>query len=325
LNTIINFCKNNNFNYKLLPNGILIEKKFILLNKDYNSFNSNLPVYSINYNEHKRWLSIISKELQLNLAKKILHLIRNFKPYYEYSDFELYKSWNGIKNDSILGGYKIIKHFHTSLQHSNYYKKMSPFNFFNNKKNILKVIINRLIYCPKRLNSNYLLEGANISKLNPRVSIFSPSLAKQILCTYASNANIVLDPFSGFSGRMLGSLACNKEYIGSDIRLDAINESKQILKCLNLTANLQVKDFKEAKDIKANVLLTCPPYGDKENWLGVNDYFNEDYYIDYIINNFKCDKYIFVVKDTKYTKNIVASLKNGSWIKSLKDEKILIF
>ena len=325
MNTIINFCKNNNFNYKLLPNGILIEKKFILLNKEHNIFNSNLPIYRINYNEHKRWLSIISKELQLNLAKKILHLIKDFKPYYQYSNSELYKSWSGIKNNSVLGGYKIIKHFHPSLQHSNYYKKSSPFNFFNNKKNILKVIINRLIYCPKRLNNNYLLEGANISKLNPRVSIFSPSLAKQIISTYTNDANIILDPFSGFSGRMLGTLACNKQYIGSDIRLDAINESKQILNFLNLTANLQVKDFKEMKDIKADILLTCPPYGTKENWHGVHNYFEEDYYIDYIINNFKCNKYIFIVKNTKYIKNIVASLKNGSWTKSLNNEKILIF
>lgn len=326
MSAVLQFCKNNNFSYKLLPHGgVLVEKKFVLLSKEHGNFSSNLPVYKVDYSVHKKWLSIFSKELQLGLGKKVLRLVKSFVPRYEYSDTQLRKSWNAVNSDSSRGGYKLVKHFHHSLLSCNYYKKPSPLQFFSNKKNVLKVVLNRLVYSPSRLSSNYLLDGANTSKLNPRVSIFSPSLAKQLLLTYAREASTVLDPFSGFSGRLLGTLATGKSYVGSDVRRDTVEESQRLLSYLGYTADLTVCDYRNRSNVSADVLLSCPPYGNKEHYTGVPTCDNEDTYVQYVLNNYNCSRYLFVVKNTKYSNNVVCTLRNGSWVSSKSNEVVLLF
>lgn len=324
MKTLLYFLKSNNINYTLLSSGVLVEKKFILTNKENKNFSSNLKVHYVDFKNTKEYVSVVSKELNLKLGLKLLKATKKFVPQYSYSDSELLSSWNSIKSNSTWGGNKLIKHFHSSLLTSNYKGAPSPKDFFSNKKNVYKVALNRLVYS-KKLTNNNILDGASISKLNPRVSVFSPSLAKSLLLRYASEYNSVLDPFSGFSGRALGAVACGKTYAGSDVRHDVVRETNELHSYLGLPCNVTVCDYRQRSNTTADVLFTCPPYSNKEQWVGVSEYHTEDDYVEYVLRNYNCKRYLFVVQSTKYSNNVVCSFKNGSWVKSNKSEHLLLF
>ena len=323
------FLINRRQKFKELQNGdiFLIDHKVILTYNTDTIYNFKSIVLRKNKRDYS-WLKIVSEIIGFPYDQLFLSLKKQYteQDFFNYSNTQLLSSWNKLKNTkSLTGGYNLINHYHTSLLKCNKISKKSPLESINDDKDFLYVFNNRVIYDKKDIDHKILFKGLSVSGRSPRVSVFAPSLAKHILSTYASDAQTVLDPFSGFSGRMLGTLASGREYIGSDLRGDVISESRAILDFLNLSADLTVSDFRDKSDVRADVLFTCPPYGSKEFWPGVTDYYTEDYYIDWILKNFQCKKYIFVVKNTNYTKNIVTTIRNGSWIKSLHHEKILIF
>ncbi len=323
------FLKNRKEPFKELNNEdiFLINHKIILTYNNDTIYNFKKIILNKNKRDYS-WIKTISNIINYSYQSLFDSFNKKYseKDFFNFSIASLKKSQYKLFNsNSLTGGYSLINHFHKSLLLCSRGTKKSPLESINNSKDFFYTFNNRVIYDKKEISNDVLINGLTISQRAPRVSIFSPSLAKHILKTYASDANTVLDPFSGFSGRMLGTLALNKIYIGSDLRSNVIDESKEILKFLNLNCDLTVSDFKDRSNIEADVLFTCPPYSTKEFWPGVNKYYTEDYYIDYILKNFKCKKYIFVVKDTKYINNIVTTFRNGSWIKSKSNEKLLIF
>ena len=60
-------------------------------------------------------------------------------------------------------------------------------------------------------------------------------------------------------------------------------------------------------------LLTCPPYGDIEDWGNLNQVvYDCDKWVDVCVNNFVCKRYVFVVDDKldKYLPFIVSVIGN---------------
>jgi hypothetical protein len=326
LKKVIEFLKNRKVRYHI-PRGdnnvVVVNGRFLLVPINYVG-SSNLEIIRIDFSNDK-WISIISKICNLNISRdmiKIYHQVKN--NWYYFNEYELNRSWDAINKNIQNYSFKIIKHFHKSLIDSKRKKSLSPRIFLKSRKNIFFLIKNRFIYS-KKVTPESIFNALSISSVSPIVSIFSPLLTKKIINSYYPSCNEVIDPFSGFSGRMLGTLSLGKEYYGGDIRQDVINESKEILNFIKLNAHLECSDFKDFSIRKGDLLLTCPPYGETELWEGVNDYYDEDYYIDWILSNFKCQKYIFIVKNTKYKNKIVDTIKNGSWYKSKDNEKILLF
>ena len=324
---IIEFLQNRDIKHRFIKNDknlIVINNKFLLVPLNYNR-SSNLEIIKTDLSNDK-WISTISKICDLKISKDMIRVYHHVKKigWYDYDKETLLDSWNGINQNIHNRSFKIIKHFHKSLMFSKKNKSLSPIEFIRDRKNLFFLIKNRFIYS-KVINADNVFNALTISGRSPIVSIFSPLLTKKIINDYFSDCKTIIDPFSGFSGRMLGSLSLNKEYFGGDIRNDVINESKDILNFLNLRAHLECNDFKDFSIKDGDLLLTCPPYGHTELWEGVNEYFEEDYYMDWILKNYNCKKYIFVVKNTKYKSNIATEIKNGSWYKSKNHEKVLLF
>lgn len=255
-------------------------------------------------------------------------------PYPKEEDKKMKKAYrelikyDKIPNKGALLGNSIIYNFHKSIWKCRKLGKKSPLEAWNNKKMLEKCIKNRIIYKGiEGLSSMQILRGFTISQSAPRVSIFMPPMAKYLLSKYAPQSKTAVDPFSGFSGRMLGAASLGMSYTGYDIREETIEESKKIVEYLALpNINLYKNSIEESKDENEyDVLITCPPYGNIEIWENNQNCKEEDYYIDLCLNKFKCKKFIFIVKNTnKYKNKVVEVLKSSSHV-SKGEELVLLF
>ena len=168
------------------------------------------------------------------------------------------------------------------------------------------------------------------------VTYFKPDLAKYLIKKYLNEFDTIFDPFSGYSGRMIGTLACCKSYIGRDLCESSVKESKEIYEFLkpvidsdllcNVTCDLDIADCCTNTG-KYQCLLTCSPYGNIENWPGVESVNRGcDGWIDICLKNYDCEKYLFVTDDliTKYVPYIKETLTNRSHFGSNKEFVIII-
>ena len=280
-----------------------------------NCFSEILRVFDIDY---EKWI----QEIVNNLPKEF--------PYYEYSDDRMRKdyeklcTYKDIKKNSRLGD-SIVSNFHRSIYDAHIGTKPSPKEAWNNRELLEKCVRNRFIYS-SNLSSHSILQGFNVCKIAPKVSVFSAPLARRLIQTYLNEYTEVFDPFSGFSGRMLGTCSLGKSYIGQDINEDHIRESKQIAEFLELkSVSLKIQDPLASKG-GYDCLFTCPPYGLKEDWGNLNqNNLTCDEWIDECLKRFKCKTYLFVVDKTeKYKDYIVEEISNSSHFGNNKEYVIKI-
>lgn len=249
----------------------------------------------------------------------------------------------------------LIKWFHKSAEKASRRESMSPYDYFEalKKDKVLfrKFFINRITrsdwYNEKHgENKHYVYEGyvpsfiyiigLTTSMSATRVSLFKPTVAKSLIKKYLNEYNTIFDPFSGYSGRMLGTLSLGKVYIGSDINDITVKESNDILNFVKKDSHLNVKlAANKSKVIVADAfnnkgeyecLLTCPPYSDSKNkqieiWQNSKGEKIEcpltcDEIIEKCLDNYKCKKYVFVVDETssKYDKYVEDYITNNGYI-----------
>lgn len=271
-----------------------------------------VKVYDMDYDE---WVKSIIDDLPKEF------------PYPKYDERRLQKDWKHLQewewNKNSYVGISIVRHFHESIWEAHVGKNISPVECWNNKELLEKTVKNRMIYS-FRLSSQSIVDGFNICKIAPKVSVFNPMLAKHLIKTYLDEFEIIFDPFSGFSGRMLGCCALNKKYIGQDINEKHIEESKQIIEYLNLNATIKVQDiFVDCG--KHECLFTCPPYNLKEIWNENEINYSCDQWIEQCITRYDCKKYLFVVDSCeKYKDYIVGEIKNDCHFGNNKEYIVLI-
>lgn len=219
---------------------------------------------------------------------------------------------------------KVIQVFHPSLWQANRNGYLSPFDAWYDDDLLNKCIDNRLKYKGAELSPFDIRAGFSIAKIAPKVSIFRPAMAKYIIQKYLSDFKEVFDPCSGYSGRLLGCAALDKKYIGQDINPVTINESNELAKYYNIDCKLSIANS-ICSSSTYECLFTCPPYSELENWNQEIEVLSCDEWIDILINNFNCKKYVFVIdKTSKYKNNIVEVINNTSHFGSNKEYVIVI-
>lgn len=261
--------------------------------------------------------------------QSIFDEMRSIKfPYPTYDVVRLANSMRSLINleerDLSLRGREgdaLIFQYHRSIWHARAYGDPSPYEAWHNDELLMKCIKNRVIF-QSTLNRNKILQGFNVSKIAPRVSVFSAARAKQIIMKYLPNYGTIFDPFSGFSGRMLACMAMDKQYVGQDISPIHISESKEIVKGIFVNPILKYNGVAPkltcADSSKTTgeypALFTCPPYGRKEQWEGVKpDSRSCDDWIDICLRNYKCNRYVFVVDKTdRYKSYVTDEITNRS-------------
>ena len=309
------------------------------------SIPSNIKHFIFQELNFKKCFEVMTKILMLNYDEYvdyIFKMCRNIPfPSPKYSDIELLKSYHKLEimkcddkyhkslslNTRI--GDRIINNFHESIYQAHRKGNISPYDAWYDDKLLRKVIENRIIY-QTYLNPNKILHGFNISKVATKVSVFSAGRARMLIYKYLNDCNEIFDPFSGFSGRMLGAVSLGKRYIGQDISPIHVRESNNMIGFLRnngININAYVT---QSNVLKSNgeyeCLFTCPPYQDIEQWQDVPVSKRTcDDWIDECLSRFKCRKYLFVVDYTeRYLDYVVDEIKNKSHFGSNSEYVILI-
>lgn len=269
-----------------------------------------------------------SKELQQNICSIELWGSEEMKPALEYvestytSDFiPLFKIGIPFPYPTFVkhGDMNIIRYFHKSIYTASKVGYLTPVEAWQDKKLILRTALNRLRYV-YNCRPSTIVQGLNIAKIAPKVSVFKPAMAEQLIKTHLRKYMTIVDPFSGFSGRLLGASNCNKNYIGFDINKEHVEESNRIIdykklgNCAVIEQDLITGPIRPCN--MQTALFTCPPYAEKEYWTVQRSEVVKscDDWIDLCLQKFPgCGTYLFVVDVTeKYTKYVVDSILNKS-------------
>lgn len=272
-------------------------------------FDEITKVYDMDYEE---WVKSIIDELPKEF------------PYPKYSKERIEKDWKHLCewkwNKNSYVGSSIVRNFHESIWEARVGSNISPVECWNNKELLEKTVRNRMIYS-SRLSSQCIVDGFNVSKIAPKVSVFNPMLAKHLIETHLKleYGKEIFDPFSGFSGRMLGACALGIKYIGQDINQKHVDESNKIIDALNLNAVVTCKNVLDSQGVYYS-LFTCPPYNLKEIWNNKEINMSSDEWVDICMKNFLCREYLFVVDWTeKYKDFIVETIDNRSHFSNKKE------
>jgi hypothetical protein len=236
-----------------------------------------------------------------------------------------------------------IRKFHTSMVKANREGKLSPYegwNLMKMSKDVFDKFYENRLRCSdwfkekKGENMKYLAEGyvpefiygigLTTSGKYPVVTYFKPHLAKYLIEKYLGKYDTIFDPFSGYSGRMIGAVCCGKHYIGRDLCVDSVKESNEIWNFMkpfverklnkDIICDVAIGDACENTG-KYQCLLTCSPYGNIEQWEGVpNVGYSCDKWIDICLKNYDCEKYVFVTDEKigKYKSYVAENLENTS-------------
>lgn len=255
----------------------------------------------------------------------------NYFPYVTLSNEKIHASYLRLcnKESEKLNNHDnscldVISYFHPSIYKCNISNKPSIYEAYFNDELLFKCIMNRLTYINKEPNKKNIIQGFNVSKIAPKISIFKPDIAKYLIKKYLNNYNIIFDPCCGYSGRMLGCCSLNKHYIGQDINPVTIEESIKLKEFLNLDAELFINDSLVDHN-KYDCLFTCPPYLNKEKWNQEIKILSAEEWIDILIHNFTCKTYLFVVDNPgKYKKYVVEEIINKSHFSNNKEYIVLI-
>lgn len=222
----------------------------------------------------------------------------------------------------------LIHHFHKSIYSAYRKGKMSPVEAWKDKNLVKEIALNRLKYVG-HCSPKDIIQGFNVTLKAPKVSTFLPSIAEELISKYLNNYETIVDPFSGFSGRLLAAENYHKKYFGFDINEDHVKESNEIIAFRNFEkSNIEVRDILSDFERETyDCLFTCPPYGGKEHWNEKNDEVEKscDEWIDICLKKFNCKKYLFIIDETeKYKNYIVETLVKKSHFGERKEFVILI-
>lgn len=210
--------------------------------------------------------------------------------------------------------YGLIRHFHKSLFKASKKGFLSPAEAWKDKSLVVESAMNRLLYVG-RCRPEDVVRGFSIANIAPKVSVFKPKYAQELISKYLSDATEIFDPFSGFSGRMLACANLGKKYVGQDVNKDHVRESNEIIayKHIEDLAQVRVQDILTDSCKEHDCLFTCPPYGGKEHWNESNDEVEKscDEWIEICLQKYRCRKYLFVVDETKKYEDFIVEQKQN--------------
>jgi len=186
--------------------------------------------------------------------KKELCRLKDLKAEY------FWRSEKSIKYISI-GNY-IFKHFMKHMVQAKY-RQVSPMESFNSYYTFLKTLEYSLKH-HRTILPDYVHDS--LIFFNGGVTGFPCAVAKAVVTKFSNKGDIIVDPCAGWGGRLLGTVASDRYYVGFEPWIKTANELNNIKSFFDFK-NVKVINSrfenKYAPD-KCALIFTSPPYIDLE-------------------------------------------------------------
>ena len=196
-------------------------------------------------------------------------------PYFNISEDYLHKEFDKLKkfntdylwktNDTLKYldvGNHIFKHFMLHMVEAKF-RQISPLEVFNNYMQ-LRSVLEYTLKLRKPILPDFVYD--NLIYFNGGVVGFPCSVAKAIADKYCIENGLIVDPCSGWGGRLLGSVNSGKRYIGFDAWEKTVTCSEKIIEFFKIDSAKVVNSgfIPEKAPLDCDLVFTSPPYFDLE-------------------------------------------------------------
>ena len=189
----------------------------------------------------KKYIQSLTKQQRLDLVEPVFNILRASGWVYPDDLNKVKKSWNALLayqpdlmaddlfNNSSLAT-DICKYFCNNFFLATEKGKSTLIDNFNDDKILKRIIENRLglDWLDADKNGPGVNEAFNLSfkmiacqgqrsmRLVNATSMFKPTVSKFMALKYSNENDTIFDYSCGFGGRLLGTMAANRKYIGTD-------------------------------------------------------------------------------------------------------------
>lgn len=239
---------------------------------------------------------------QLNpsqIRKRFLHLVST-------NTEKVFLPMNELQASTI--GLGLANYYHPQIWSTKCSNYKTPMEVFLDDALLKACIRKALTLWPRRKagSASVLRKILGTYKDTRRVSNFRPAVAKAIYDKFTTQNAKILDISAGYGGRLLGSMALNRNYIGyepSSHQFDGLNKMIHSIKSLGLTDSKielhQVCAEDSMQSEKAgsfDLIFTSPPYFDLEQY---SDEYTQSY-LRYPSYSEWREKFLWVIIEQSY-------------------------
>lgn len=219
----------------------------------------------MNFTEKK----IISKQLKnISYDEAIIdfHKLKNYK----------YKNTKSLVGTKCVDFFTFTDRLNTlSKKNINFYEFYKNINEFKQQNKYIQNFFKYYELKERKGKNNTSIIYDCFRLYYGSIGSFFPSVAVRIYNLY--NPTTILDPFSGWGGRLIGAMSQNINYIGYDTNTDLHPAYDNIINTLsqfteNKTYNIIIKPAETADFSKLyyDMVFTSPPYYNIELYTGTN-------------------------------------------------------
>jgi hypothetical protein len=288
---------------------------------------------------HKIWEAYTDVELEDYTQKVYNHFKSNGFPHFDLTDKQIINVYNKmveLDTSTLISG-DTLKQIMVGLNLVNYYMPhmwevqcnsfTSPMECFNDDEMLMKAIKKR-IKLGDNMSDAGMRKALSWTHGTHRVSNFRPSIAKYIYDNYSGNGD-VLDFSSGFGGRLLGAMSCDKlsSYTGTDPSTKTYNGLERMVQELDTFPDIHLynKPFEDL-DLEEDfydLSFSSPPYFNTEEY----SYEDTQSFVRYNTSDEWRDNFLKVIieKNYKYIKKggyFIINVANVKTYKTLEEDTI---
>lgn len=190
---------------------------------------------------------------------------------YNYTDTELMKDWNALKNVTqfktgaqFKPGMKLCQHFFPNFWTIQNNKGLSFADCWRNRELMDKV---RLWgkQGMSQLWLSWVRRAVFMAGGLPNSSFYRPHFSRQIILNTGKENGVLFDPCAGWGGRMMGTVSAGWKYVGCEPNVETYNNLLKLIEFLGIEnevtlLNIPAEDFDYRNMDKVDVVLTSPPY-----------------------------------------------------------------
>lgn len=238
-------------------------------------------------------------------------ILREFGYLLAY-DTELIELPGNILQQNMMG-LGLCNSFHPEMWSVKCRNAKTPMDVFMDRELFYNALRRRIKYSDAKLAPFNIRKSLKVFSGAQGVSNFRPTVAKWVYQKYCPVGGTVLDPCSGYSGRVLGFLSSHAgSYIGVDPSAGAINGGRNLVEAvssiykIDKEVELVETPFEEFESTKQfDLVFTSPPYFNVEQYIDTN---NTQSHIRYRQYEDWVDKFLRVLIEKSY-----ALLKSGGY------------